>query len=205
MLLKRINQQKEIIGLTPSRIEGLTDGVFAIAMTLLVLNIEINIIFKGSQWEILKDMLTEIFPQILNYVISFLILGFFWILHHKQFHFIKHVTTKILWLNNFSLLLIALVPFTTSLLDNHNDLIVAAFLFNLNMFAISSVFLLQWHYISKNEHLIDNTKEGFNLKYSIKKGSVMPIVSLLAMGLSFIIPGWSTVIYILIPIIIKLL
>jgi uncharacterized membrane protein len=80
-------------GLTKNRVETLTDNIFAVAMTLLVLNISVPQISSHSVSVIgteLANRLFDLWPKIFSYGISFVILAVYWRAHHRQFHYIKH-------------------------------------------------------------------------------------------------------------------
>ena len=107
------------IGLTTKRIEGLTDGVFAIAMTLLVLTLEIPEPLAENTTGMLAKLLISQRHKLFNYVLSFILLALFWIIHHRQFHLVKRTDHQHLWLNVFILMFVALIPFSTSLLGDY--------------------------------------------------------------------------------------
>jgi hypothetical protein len=78
------------LGMTTHRIEALTDGIFAIAMTLLVLNLALPETGNGlTQTVELHKLLIGQTPKFFSYALSFLLLAIYWVLHHRQFHFIK--------------------------------------------------------------------------------------------------------------------
>jgi uncharacterized membrane protein len=85
-----------------SRIEALSDGVFSIAMTLLVLKLEApEVMHHASNDEMLRQLLA-LGPQFATYFVTFLIAGGFWFLHHLTFHFIRHANSVLVWLNLFA-------------------------------------------------------------------------------------------------------
>ena len=78
--------------LSKNRIEALTDGIFAVVMTILVLDISVPQISSHSTvagTELLKKLF-DLWPKILSFAISFIILAIYWMAHHRQFHYIKH-------------------------------------------------------------------------------------------------------------------
>ena len=102
--------------LSPNRIEALTDGVFAIVMTLLVLELSVPAIAGGSAEAELTTRLFEMWPKFVSYTVTFVMLGFMWSIHHYQFDRIKSADSVLVWLNIVFLMLISLLPFSTSLL-----------------------------------------------------------------------------------------
>jgi len=104
-----------ISGLSKTRIEALTDGIFAIAMTLMVFDIKVAPVAHMDQWN-LRHELIQLWPRFLAYVISFVMLGVYWVGHHNQYHYIRRTDRPFLWINIFFLMGVSLIPFSTSLL-----------------------------------------------------------------------------------------
>lgn len=101
------------------RVEALADGVFAIAMTLLVLEVHVPEIAAPITGAGMIDALASLLPSVAGYAVSFVILGMIWIGHHNQFHFIRRVDRALLWINIFYLLCVAFVPFATAFLTRY--------------------------------------------------------------------------------------
>lgn len=102
-----------------NRLVGFSDGVFAIAITVLVLNIDVPTAAPNT-------VLTE-WPDVLSYVISFLVIGNYWISHHRMFQWIDRQDGRLLWFNLLFLLCIAFVPFPTSLLGDGITTVTVSF------------------------------------------------------------------------------
>ena len=83
------SKDNRYMGLKPARIEALSDGVFAIVMTLLVIELSVPLVSKLKAAEELGGMLFEMWPKFFAFVISFLVLGIVWFTHHSQFHYAK--------------------------------------------------------------------------------------------------------------------
>lgn len=103
----------------PRRVGSLADGVFAIAMTLLVLEVKVPEVAEPITGAGMVDALFAILPSVAGYVVSFIILGMVWIGHHNQFHFIRRVDRALLWINIFYLLCVAFAPFATAFLTRY--------------------------------------------------------------------------------------
>ncbi len=88
-------------GLGKTRVEALTDGVFAIAMTLLVFGITIPAVAQDAPAAAFQQKLLELWPKFLTYGISFIVLGIYWVGHHNQFHYIRRTDRMLLWINIF--------------------------------------------------------------------------------------------------------
>src|SRR5438309_264773 len=100
------------------RLQALVDGIFAIAMTLLIFNIHLPQFTNVTAGTLFLELLM-LWPTILSFVISFVILGTFWVAHHTQYHYIKRLDHSLIWYNIFYLLLVSSFPFTASLLGNY--------------------------------------------------------------------------------------
>jgi len=93
-------------GLSKNRIESLTDGIFAVVMTLLVLDISVpqiasshyNVGSVAAETELVKRLF-DLWPKILGFGISFIILAIYWMAHHRQFNYIKHLDHTLVWIN----------------------------------------------------------------------------------------------------------
>ena len=119
--MSKIVQQKRGVFPTINRIEALTDGVFAIVMTLLVLDISLSSFADASTKAELMQGLLKLSPKFYSYALSFLALGFLWHQHHLAFHHIKRSNTALTWINIVGLMFVALVPFSTSVLSEYNS------------------------------------------------------------------------------------
>ena len=109
-------------GFGTNRIEALADGIFAVAMTLLVLDVKLpNGELFASDQALLARLLTLEHTFVI-YLISFIVLGMFWVGHHAHFHFIRYVDHTLLWINLMFLFVITSIPFATDLLGDHYQL-----------------------------------------------------------------------------------
>ena len=135
-------------GLAKNRIEALADGIFAVAMTLLVLDIKSP---ENRSFETAADLVTYLAAlehSFAMYVISFFVLAIFWIAHHLLFHFVRHVDRRLLWLNIAFLLLVTFVPFSTDLLGDHGHLMLPVLVYGANLLALGSLLAIQLRYLS---------------------------------------------------------
>jgi uncharacterized membrane protein len=108
------------------RILALSDGVFAIAVTLLILDIAVPATTSDDD---LAKVLLNLWPRYLAYVLSFLVIARFWVIHHQTFRLIVRDTPVLVWLNFLLLLFIAFLPFPTAVLGSHEGSPAAAVLY----------------------------------------------------------------------------
>jgi uncharacterized membrane protein len=99
------------------RIVAFTDGVMAVAITLLVLNLEVPTV-PGDE---LNDALVDLIPSLIAYLLSFALVGRFWVIHHRLFETLRAFDSRLMTLNLAFLTLIALVPFSTNLYDRYTQ------------------------------------------------------------------------------------
>jgi uncharacterized membrane protein len=139
--------------LKPSRVAALCDGVFAIAMTILVLNITVPNP-RTVPPEQLPGALRHIAPQVLVYVMSFINLGVLWVGQHNQYHFIVRADRWFLWINIGYLLLISFVPLATALLGYYPLERLALFVYGVNLLGATLVLALHWQYATAGGRLV---------------------------------------------------
>lgn len=195
------SQDADVPGMTTDRIENLTDGIFAVAMTLLVLNLKLP---QGGVEEVEADLLGLITGQshvFSNYAMSFLLAAVFWITQHQQSHIIKRTDRNHIWLNILILMFVSLIPFSTSLINDYHDDWMASIFFGMNMFILGSLFYINWDYATKNHRLVALSLDPRRIAVGKKRSAVTPIVSLFAMALAIVDAPISSLAYLLIPVI----
>src|SRR5216684_1628673 len=109
-----------------NRLEAFSDGVIAIVITLLVLEIHVPSLPAHAGGRAILQALLKLSPSVAAYVISFLICSIWWITHHNFVHDLREVDRTLLWSNNMFLLCLGFLPFPTALLGQHPDEPVAA-------------------------------------------------------------------------------
>jgi uncharacterized membrane protein len=132
--------------LSKSRIEALSDGVFAIAMTLLVLELKIPDLPKDVSQAELLSKLRELVPHFYSYAITFILSGVFWVFHHFTFHFIRHTTRSLLWLNTIFLMFVSLLPFSTHFMGDYMRNSVAQMFYFGNQTVLALILRSEWLY-----------------------------------------------------------
>ena len=136
---------------SPARLEAFSDGVFAIAITLLILEVKVS----GDEGVSLARQLREAWPSYAAYLISFAMIGTMWINHHGMFNSLKSVDHPLVVANIALLLVVSFVPFPTKLVGEHlrggtfADRRTAVLLYDATFIAISIVFPLLWWTITR--------------------------------------------------------
>jgi len=183
------------------RIETLTDGIFAIAMTLLVLSIAVPTLQAPVTPAEVNVYVTSILPQIFIYVVSFILLAVFWMNHHI-FYIIKHSNTTLLWINILWLMSIAIVPFSTSIIGKYGEFQLAQLIFDVNMLIIGLLWYANWYYASKNGFVAEKVMPYAD--HIRRSNLALPVLAIVAMIVSFISPAGSFLLFVLVPVIFTL-
>ena len=138
----------------PARLEAFADGVFAIAATLLILNVDAQIPGDASD---LGARILHIWPSYLAYAVSFVIIGIMWVNHHTVMAQIDRTDRRFLFANIGLLMCIAFVPFPTRLVAEHirgDGARDAALVYGFTMVATAIMFNITWFYASRGSRLL---------------------------------------------------
>lgn len=169
------------------RINALSDGVFAIAITLLVLNIEVpNDIPADRVAQELPGRLAELIPDLLSYVVSFLVIGSYWMAHRSIFQDIRAVDRGLMWLNILFLMFVAFLPFPTALLDEYANDQLPVVLYAGSLAVARLPLTAIWWYATHNRRLIHGHLDARTVRWHRMRGLGIPLIFLLSIGISFI-------------------
>jgi uncharacterized membrane protein len=185
--------------LTTRRIEALADGIFAIAMTLLVLSLTLPDMMETKLS--LSQLMADQWPKFFNYALSFVLLAIFWMVHHQQFHVIRRTDRWHVWINIGILMFVALMPFSTDVAGDYSGETLAELVFGANLMMLGLLFLLNWWYACWHHRLVDHDLDRETIVKGIRRSCVTPGVAAIAMVLAFFIPQRGLTVYILIPVI----
>lgn len=144
-ILESFNQKVAYHSQRPNRIEGLSDGVFAIVMTLLVLDVRLPPEVMNSENGIWFSLVHTI-PRILTFILSFSVVGLFWTIFNNQFNYINDSDRNLIIIAIFYLLFISLLPFSTSFLSEYLWSRVAIGFYILNILLIILMATIHWVY-----------------------------------------------------------
>ncbi|HPQ82073.1 MAG TPA: TMEM175 family protein, partial [bacterium] len=203
--MKMPSVKKLHLDLSTTRIENLVDGVFAIALTILVLNLDIDEMISHGREVPFEEAIVMLWPRLLHYLESFVILAVFWTKHHQQCHFIRRSDGGMLWINLIALFFVSLIPFSTSLVGDYGDRHLAALIFEANIFAGGIIFWLHWRHASAGKRLIDKDV-GYDVVAFYRRGSyVIPLASVAAMSLTIFSPRVGTMVFLFVPLVFALM
>src|SRR2546423_461533 len=174
-----------------SRLEAFSDGVIAILITIMVLELRAP---HGTDWQALRPML----PSFLTYVLSFIFLGIYWNNHHHMLHAVSRVNGKVLWANLHLLFWLSLVPFVTGWMGENPFASVPTALYGVVMLASACAYTVLQNSLAPL-HGRDSklaTAVGNDLK-----GKLSLLMYSAAIPLAFVRPWVSNVLYVLVALI----
>ncbi len=170
------------------RILAISDGVFAFAITLLVLDLVVPVLSSGATSGDLGQALSKESASFVSYFLSFLIAGVWWNAHNRNFSFLRDADSRLRWLNLLFLIWIALLPFFTKILNQYANLQLGLVLYAFDQAGAGFFMTLSWWYSSRNHRLVDRTLKDRTIKYVTLRNAVAPSFFIISMGLSFFGP-----------------
>ncbi len=177
--------------MSKSRLEAFSDGVFAIIITIMVLELKIP---HGAEF----SSLVPVLPVFFSYILSFLFLGIYWNNHHHMLHTVKHVTGGILWANLHLLFWLSLFPFVTGWMgENYLTSATLALYGSVLFFAAGAYYILQIVIIkSQGKDSILSRAIGSDIK-----GKSSPILYIAGIATAYVSPLAAEFIYIFVALI----
>jgi uncharacterized membrane protein len=173
---------------TTERLEAFSDGVIAIAITLLVLEIGVpHVDAHDSLWNALVDR----WPSYVAFILSFVTIGIMWVSHHSMFERIGAVDRRLLFINLLLLMGIAFLPFPTELVASYvreggTNSHVAAAVYSLTLVAIGIAFSGMWYHLMKRPWLLATGVPTERTHIAFKRSMIGPGLYLLTVGLAFV-------------------
>ena len=131
------------------RLEAFSDGVYAIVITLLILDIRI----PEVEPEALGRMLVKLLPQLFTYILSFFVVGLYWHAHHQVSVQVKQVNSAFIWLNLVWLLFVSVLPFPTSLLGRYPFQSIPLTIYGVNLILVNVTGFLILSFLKRNPDL----------------------------------------------------
>ncbi len=189
-------------GRDKQRLEAFIDAVFAIAITLLGLDFVLPQLEHSSM--AFTDFLGSLFPKFLGYFLAFFLLGVLLSTSWRQFQNIKRADWILLWINVLFLAFIVLVPFATSVLTEFSDITSAVLFFHSVIFLSVLTLWLNWHHVRKHPHFLKKDVTATAMARIHYRNIALLTASVVAIGLAFFTPLYSSLAYLLIIVILML-
>lgn len=167
------------------RSEALTDGIFAVAMTLLVIELKLPDVHAIQSSDNLIDALAGLLPKAIAWLISFFVLAFFWAGHHRAFGYVRKADAKLVWLNLAQLAAVSLMPFSCALIGEKGGLLPAQVVYSSNMALLAVLALLISRHIQRHPALTPTP-----MPLARYKGARMRIVGLIVISVVAVVIAW---------------
>lgn len=190
------------------RIALFSDAVFAIAITLLIIEIRVPEVHDHHVTDaILWDHLRLVIPKFVGFLVSFFVIGLYWLVHHRMFRYVIHINQKLLWNNLLFLLPIVVMPFSTAVLSEYYNgtlrLPLAVYMTNICFTGFFSYRL--WTIIGNPAYHLSANLNPVILKYYKSRALIIPSIFICIFLLSFINPWISYVIPPFLPLVTRLI
>lgn len=194
-----MNEEKHKLSMNSQRLEALGDGIFSIAMTILVLELVLPEV-KGQTWKDFSTALQETWFGLMCYAISFIVLGIMWFGHRLMFEYIGRTDRYFIFLGVLFYMVVCLVPFSTRFLAKHTLEWYAIMVYGLNLSLCNLTLYFQWLYGIRKTHLLHREIPAEIKREAHIQFLLSPIVYAVAIGISFFVPWISIGIFIITPI-----
>jgi uncharacterized membrane protein len=184
--------EREAPGEDLSRILSLTDGVFAFALTLLVLGLTVPMGVSNGQ---LAGRLGQDWQTFLGYAFAFVMIAVWWTNHHRTFRYIERYDSVLMWLNMAVLLEIAVMPFILQVFADYPDAQVAVVLFAFVQMMAGFTLNLIWRYAAGRHRLVDPRLDEKEIHFFANWGLIPPIIFAVSIGVTFLNVGAAEVLW----------
>ena len=167
------------------RLVFFSDAVFAIAITLLALEIRLPHDIAYLVNEELTRALLHLWPKYLGFATSFVVIGAFWVAHHRKFRYIRRYDRALLWLNLLLLMGVAFIPFPTAVLSDYGNRTATIF-YALTMLAVGLLSSAIWWYATRRHRLVDAGLSPQLIRRERLRGLSLAGVFLVSIGIALL-------------------
>ena len=182
------------------RVVFLSDGVFAIALTLLVLDLRLPPL-AGHSESALGQALAADAPRFVAFVISFEVIGIFWLAHLRLFSVIARYDRGLAFINLLFLMSIAVMPFSTTLVSEYGDLTIAAAFYSGTLVLTSVTSNVIWWYAARRGRLLDSHASHADVLVITTRSVLTLILFVLSFGLAFVSVRLSQITWVLVAVV----
>jgi uncharacterized membrane protein len=163
-----------------------SDAVFAIVMTLLVLEIRVPEVPPPLAAAEVPAKVLALGPKFFSYVLSFLVIGTYWIAHHQTFRYVESYDRTLLWLNLMFLLSISFIPFPTGLLGGYGQLRFAVIFYAASVGLARLLLALEWVYITNGPIRTTDDLDQSLVRFHLLRSLAIPAVFAVSIGIAFL-------------------
>ena len=168
------------------RTVSFSDAVIAIAITLLALQLEVPQIPESLAAAELPSALLELWPDLYSFVLSFWIIGFYWLAHHRLFQHVRAYDRGMLLINLLFLMWIVLMPFSSSLIGEYEHQQLPVIIYAVHNILTSLSLTWLWRHALKDGRLVETNLDPRQVRFANFRALHIPTVFLLSIGISFI-------------------
>lgn len=200
---RRIEGDVESI-IDQDRVINFSDAVFAFAATLLVLKIDLPTLAPANVEAQLLHSMGHLWPQYLANIISFLIIGYYWLSHHTLFGLVRKFNKEIVWLNILFLITLSFLPFPVDLYGDFYMVPTVVVFYSASLAVVGFMMAIIWLYASHHHKLIDPSLSSEKIRFFTAKLLVAPLVFACSIPLVFFHPLLAPLSWLLIIVIVSL-
>jgi len=171
--------------ITIARLTSFSDGVFAIAVTLLVFNLKVPHIPAADVHRLLPGVIRDMVPMFLTYVVTFLIIGIYWTFHHRMLNMVVRADGPFLWMNIWYLLAISFIPFPTALVGAYFREVTSFIFYIGSVIVVGAISATMLAYASGKRRLIKDSISAPMVKYLFFRQFTSIVVFLSAIPLAY--------------------
>jgi uncharacterized membrane protein len=184
-----------------------SDAVFAIAITLLVIELKVPEVEKPVEESILLEKLAHMIPKFFGFVISFMFIGIYWTVHHRLFGYVINYTPKLLRLNLLFLFAVALMPFSTAFYSEYimKHAITPVVFYTVNIIMLGIFNLFMWRHIGNPKNQLSEGLSQADAKYFSLRAIVVPIMFTVFAFVYLINPIVASYLPIMIPLVMRVI
>ena len=181
---------------SPERVSAFTDAVLAIIMTILVLEVGVP---SGLSEQSLREALDEIGSTLIAWIISFFLVGMYWVWHRDLFNKVRAVNRDVVWLNILFLLPVSLIPFAAAVLGDYHDEAIALRLYGLVLLAVTAAKLVLYWYVQNRPQLLSTPPSRRTVRLGLLLSAAPASLYAIAMALAGVSHQLSLAIYLAVP------
>jgi TMEM175 potassium channel family protein len=174
-----------------------SDAVFAIAITLLVIDIHLPDLGSSATASQITQSLRDLMPNFFGFVVSFVVIGGIWSTHHRTFRVIRRYDTPFVWMNILFLMSIAFLPFSNSVLSEYGNLTPSVIFYSVSLALTSALFVLLWLYATFHHRLVDANLSPLVIRENLLRLCIPLMVFILSVPAAAITPRievfWLTI------------
>jgi uncharacterized membrane protein len=178
----------------PSRVIAISDGVFAVALTLLILDVKPPTVSQA----LLASAIIATAPRLGIFALSFAIVAYYWVSHHFSFGYVRVIDRGLLWLNMLFLFTIVVLPFSAAVLADYPLAAPAITLYGVNVASCSATLSMAWWY-SVGKRLSIDVPRDERRRVAIRT-AISPALALVGVAVASIVPVASLVLFVAIPV-----